>query len=148
MNKLSIYLSISMVTLMLGAIEAKEPAKTPNSNIELQTLYSNNSALDLLPEEAKSRFIESFQYNENGQVTSFYYEDIKKLTPVEAQKILRVIGMEKETRNLYNPSLNTDEAFMYRMSPMAINDKFLIGYRCVGPGTCRAARGYACTENC
>lgn len=137
-----------MVTLMLGAIEAKEPAKIPNSKIELQTLYSNNSALDLLPEEAKKRFIESVQYNENGQVTSFYYEDIKKLKPVEAQKILRVIGMEKETRNLYNSSLNTDEAFMYRMSPMAVNDNFLIGYKCVGPGDCIQATNHACTKNC
>lgn len=130
------------------------------SKADLEELALQESPLDLLPAEAKQRFIDSIVFNERG-IGGYYYSDLEaELTPTQIHSILSLIGVQHTVSKLNNARIETNADMLLMLTPnvspvqqnlggaISIGGTDHKGYYCASRGTCREEDGSICTSNC
>lgn len=108
----------------------------------LRTATKDGSPLYLLSESARSTFIDSLQFGDNG-VASFRYQEIQdELTPTEAYKLLSLIGFQSMVSKLSHSRIQTATDYQLLANPQPL-DGIREG-QCTGPATCKQLMGWFC----
>lgn len=136
-----------------------------NLDSHLAVAHIINSPILYLSDKARTRFLESLEFSENG-LASFDYRDLQReLTASQIYEVLSLFGMQKTIRSI--PHLRVasdldkaviDAAYL----PLSCNtpgpvlpgaggfcdDDHWHNYVCRSPGTCSGRNGSICTSNC
>lgn len=127
-----------------------------HSAVQLATFLararSTDSPINALSPAAKSRFVNSLRFNENG-VTSFYYADIEsELSSSQAYDLLSTFGLQSTLAAM--PKLRIDNrkdseimAAFSSATPFRMMEDHE-GYWCSGRATCSRSVGSICMTGC
>lgn len=106
----------------------------------------NSSPLDKLSPIAKTRFIESLSFNQNG-LSQYRYDDLQnELNATGIYKVLRIFGAEQSAPFLQKARIENEiDGGIVALRMMEDHENA----RCVSHGTCQTGWvGYICTSNC
>jgi len=119
------------------------------SESDLYKVLDKKSALDLLSEPAKQRFIESLVFTVNG-LGGFKYDELEaELTPTQIYRVLSLFGAQQYTSSFGSARVETSaDAMLISIQSGSASKGFLEGYFCQSKGTCQSADNFACTSRC
>lgn len=132
----------------LRALLAYELAEVKSSSDlkKYQDRAGRTSPLEKLSPAAKSRFIESLSFSQNG-LSQYRYDALQsELSASETYKVLRIFGAEQSAPFLHESKVKSDIDRGIATLRMAEDHK---DAKCISHGTCETGWvGYICTSNC
>lgn len=126
------------------------PVKSP---LDLATYLRSSRAtpLDALSLAARSRFLNSLSFNENG-LTGFDYTDLRaELTATQIYRILAIFGAQRVTPLVDGARSETDVDHLLMALPTNTVEPSMEdhqGYRCESPHTCGESLRHICMSGC
>lgn len=131
----------------------RAPVKTLQDFYRLQgTSEKGVLAFNKLPSHAKSEFISSLTFTENG-LGSYNYRIVEDhLTVTEAHDLLSLFGVQYTVRSLKGLKVKTNADLLLRQKSVGTlaccDEGDRPDYACIGVGTCQSRGGHICTDRC
>lgn len=126
------------------------PVKSP-LDLAVYLHASHATPLDALSPAARSRFLNSLSFNENG-LTGFDYTDLRaELTATQIYRILAIFGAQRLTPRVVGARAETDVDHLLMTLPASTTDPAMsdyMEYRCVSPHTCAESPRHICMSGC
>lgn len=142
--------SIATDPLSNDAVPATSNTFVIRSQAELRSYISastkSGSPIDALSPAARSRFLSSITFNNNG-ITGFSYRDLQsELTASQVYKVLSLFGVQRDTALVGARIATSNDRAYSSVSPNTVPD--YPNYYCEKHGTCAPYAGDICTGNC